>query len=48
MEQRAAPKGKEEANSTRGKPEYRGDVDNRVKALQDCLSLAGIIQDDRT
>ena len=31
-----------------GKPEYRGDVDNRVKALQDCLSLAGIIQDDRT
>ena len=23
------------------------DVDNRVKALQDCLSMAGIIKDDR-
>lgn len=23
------------------------DVDNRVKALQDCLSLAGVIEDDR-
>lgn len=25
----------------------RWDVDNRVKALQDCLSMAGIIKDDR-
>ena len=24
----------------------RWDIDNRVKGLQDCLSLAGIIQDD--
>ncbi|MBQ3347290.1 MAG: RusA family crossover junction endodeoxyribonuclease [Synergistaceae bacterium] len=23
------------------------DIDNRVKALQDCLSLAGMIEDDR-
>ena len=25
----------------------RWDIDNRVKALQDCLSLAGIIKDDK-
>ena len=25
----------------------RWDIDNRVKALQDCLSMAGIIKDDR-
>ena len=24
----------------------RWDIDNRVKALQDCLSMAGVIQDD--
>lgn len=24
----------------------RWDIDNRVKALQDCLSIAGVIQDD--
>ena len=23
------------------------DIDNRVKALQDCLSMAGVIEDDR-
>lgn len=25
----------------------RWDIDNRVKALQDCLSMAGVIEDDR-
>ena len=25
----------------------RWDIDNRVKALQDCLSMAGIIEDDK-
>ena len=25
----------------------RWDIDNRVKALQDCLSMAGVIKDDR-
>ena len=25
---------------------HRWDIDNRVKALQDCLSIAGVIQDD--
>ena len=25
----------------------RWDIDNRVKALQDCLSLAGVLKDDR-
>lgn len=25
----------------------RWDIDNRVKALQDCLAMAGIIEDDR-
>lgn len=25
----------------------RWDIDNRVKALQDCLSLAGILKDDK-
>ena len=28
------------------KTRRRWDIDNRVKALQDCLSLAGIIKDD--
>ena len=25
----------------------RWDIDNRVKALQDCLAMAGVIEDDR-
>ena len=25
----------------------RWDLDNRVKALQDCLAMAGVIEDDR-
>lgn len=25
---------------------HRWDIDNRVKALQDCLSMAGVIRDD--
>ena len=29
------------------KDKRRWDIDNRVKALQDCLSLAGIIKDDK-
>ena len=29
------------------KDRRRWDIDNRVKALQDCLSLAGIIKDDK-
>ena len=29
------------------KDRRRWDIDNRVKALQDCLSMAGIIKDDR-
>lgn len=29
------------------KDKRRWDIDNRVKALQDCLSMAGIIKDDK-
>mgnify|MGYP002864320232 CR=1 FL=1 len=29
------------------KTRRRWDIDNRVKALQDCLSMAGIIKDDK-
>ena len=45
---RAALKGSIELRITfKTKEERRWDIDNRVKALQDCLSEGGVIEDDR-